>query len=149
MQVLVLSLPSNVACGKNTALSHNEGILVGDLLGDAGGVIFQCGVGGEGGGEPDAPVSFCIAVASVCDSGTSCGVDVDFTVCAVVDLPVLDVLAVSVGTDINGLCLGACISCSFFALAGRASISCNVQLVTSVYGLPVWSNIGIVQSGLL
>ena len=64
-------------------------------------------------------------------------------------LPVLDVLAVSVGTDIICLCLGACMSCSFFALAGKASISCYVQLVTSVYGLPVWSNIGIEQSGFL
>ena len=62
---LVLSLPSNVACGKNTALSRNEGILLGDVLGDVVRVLFQCGVGGEGGGEPDAPVSFCIAVASV------------------------------------------------------------------------------------
>ena len=46
------------------ALSLNEGILFGDELGDVVGVLFQCGVGGDGGGEPDAPVSFCIAVAS-------------------------------------------------------------------------------------
>ena len=64
-------------------------------------------------------------------------------------LPVLVVLAVSVGTDISCLCLGVCISRNFFALAGKASISCNVQLVTSVYGLPVWSNMGIEQSSLL
>ena len=39
------------------ALSHNEGILVGDVVGDVVGVLFQCGVGGKGGGEPDAPVT--------------------------------------------------------------------------------------------
>ena len=96
--------------------------------------VFRCGVGGEGGGEPEAPVSFCMAAASVCDTGIGWDVDVAFTVCAVVDLLVLVVFAVSVGTDITSLCLGACISHNFVALAGKASISCNVQLVTSVYG---------------
>ena len=66
-------------------------------------------MGGEGGGEPEAPVSFCIAACSVCDTDIGWDVDVDFTVCAGVNLPVLVVLAVSVGTDINCLCLGACI----------------------------------------
>ena len=99
--------------------------------------VFQCGVGGEGGGEPKAPVSFCMAAASVCDTDIGWDVGVDFTVCAGVNLPVLVVLAVSVGTDINCLCLGACVSRNFVAFAGKASISCNVQLVTSVYGLPV------------
>ena len=94
-------------------------------------------MGGEGGGVPEAPVSFCMAVYSVCDIGIGWDVDVDFTVCAGVNLPVLVVLAVSVGTDINCLCLEACISRNFVAFAGKASISCNVQLVTSVYGLPV------------
>ena len=60
MRVLVLSLPSIVACGKNTALSRNEGILEGDVVG-----VLRCGGGGEGGGEPEAPVSFCMAAASV------------------------------------------------------------------------------------
>ena len=31
--------------------------------GDEVGVLFLCGVGGECGGEPDAPVSLCIAAA--------------------------------------------------------------------------------------
>ena len=47
------------------ALSLNEGILSGDELGEEVGVLFQCGVSGEGGGEPDAPVFVCIAVASI------------------------------------------------------------------------------------
>ena len=67
-----------------------------------------------------------MAAASVCDTGISWDVDVDFTVCAGVNLPVLVVLAVSVGTDINCLVLGACISRNLVALAGKASISCNV-----------------------
>ena len=78
VRVLVLSLPSNVAWGKNTALSLNEGILSGDELGDEVGVLFLCGVGGEGGGEPDAPVSFCIAVASACAIGMGWDFVVDF-----------------------------------------------------------------------
>ena len=68
--------------------------------------VFRCGVGGESGGEPKAPVSFCMAAASVCDTDIGWDVGVDFTVCAGVNLPVLVVLAVSVGTDINCLCLG-------------------------------------------
>ena len=79
--------------------------------------VFRCGVGGDGGGVPEAPVSFCIAFASVCDNGTCWGVDVSFTVCDVVDLLVLVVFPVSVGTDINCLCLETCISRNFVALA--------------------------------
>ena len=66
VQVLDLSLPSNVACRKNTALSLKEGILLGEESGDEVGVLFLCGVGGDGGGEPDAPVSLCIAVTIAC-----------------------------------------------------------------------------------
>ena len=73
----------------------------------------------------------------------------DFVVCDVIGLSVLEVFEVSVGTDMGCLFLRICISQSFFALAGNASISCNVQLVTSVYALPVWSNIGMEQSGFL
>ena len=84
VRVLVLSLPSNVACGKNTALSHNEGI----LLGDEDVVIFDVVLVGK------------VVVSQI---GDVYGIDVavDFTVCEVVGLPVLDVLAVSVGTDIS------------------------------------------------
>ena len=46
----------------------------------------------DGGGEPDAPVSFCIAVASACDIEMGCDFVVDFDVCEVVGLSVLDVL---------------------------------------------------------
>ena len=90
------------------ALSLNEGILSGDELGDEIGVLFQCGVGGEGGGDPDAPVYFCIAVASVCDIGMGLDFVVDFDVCDVLGLSVLDVLEVSVGTDMGCFCLRVC-----------------------------------------
>ena len=90
--------------------SLNEGILFGDVLGDVVGVLLQCGVGGDGGGEPDAPVSFCIVVASVYDSGMGCGLVVDFVVCDVVVLSVLEDLTVSVVTDIGCFCLRLCIS---------------------------------------
>ena len=86
------------------ALSLNEGILFGDELGDVVGVLFQGGVGGDGGGEPDAPVSFCIAVASACDIEMGWDFVVDFNICEVVGLSVLDVLEVSVGTDIGCFC---------------------------------------------
>ena len=66
MQVFDLSLPSNVACGKNTALSLNKGILSGEEPGDEVGVLFLCGVTGEGGGELDAPVSLCTVVTIAC-----------------------------------------------------------------------------------
>ena len=146
----VLSLPSSVACGKNTALFLNEGILSGEESGDDVGVLFLCGVSGEGGGEPHAPVCLCTAVAIACAIGMGWDFVVDFVVCDVVDLSVLEVLEVPVGTDIRCFCLRLCISQNFFALAGKASISCsNVQLVTYIYGLPVWSNIDIQQSGLL
>ena len=56
-----------MAYGKNIALSLKEGILSGEELGDEVGVLFQCGVGGDGGGVPDVPVSLCIVVASACD----------------------------------------------------------------------------------
>ena len=69
--------------------------------------VFRCGVGGDGGGGvTEVPVSFCMAFASVCDTGTSWGVDVSFTVCDIVDLLGLGVFPVFVGTDINCLCLG-------------------------------------------
>ena len=84
--------------------------------------VFRCGVGGDGGGVPEAPVSLCIACASVCDTVTGWGVDLSFTVCDVVDLLVLIVFPVSVGTDINCLCLGTYISRNFVALAGKASM---------------------------
>ena len=80
---------------------------------------------------------FCIAVASVCAIEMGWDFVVDFDVYDDVGLSVLDVLEVSVGTDIGCFCLNLCISQSFFALTGKASISCNVQLVTSVYHLPV------------
>ena len=102
----VLSLPSSVACGKNIALSLNEGILSGEESGDKFGVLFLCGVGGEGGGEPDAPVSLCTAVAIAC----AIGMGWDFVVCDVVGLSVLEVLEVSVGTDMGCFCLRLCIS---------------------------------------
>ena len=103
VRVFVLSLPSNVACGKNTALSLNEGILSGEESGDEVGVLFLCGDGGEGGGEPDAPVSLCTAVAIDC----AIGMGWDFVVCDVVGLSVLEV---SVGTDMGCFCLRLCIS---------------------------------------
>ena len=62
------------------ALSLNEGILFGDELGDVAGVLFQGGVGGDGGGELDVPVSFCIAVASDCDIEIGWDFVVDFDV---------------------------------------------------------------------
>ena len=95
-------------------------------------MLFQCGVGGEGSREPDAPVSFCITSASVCAMEMGWDFVVAFDVCDVVGLSVLDVLEVSVGTDMGCFCLKPCISRSFFALAGKASISCNDQSVTSV-----------------
>ena len=67
--VLDLSLPSNVACGKNTALSLKEGILSGEVSGDDVGVLFLCGVGGDGGGKPDTPAFLCTAVAIACAIG--------------------------------------------------------------------------------
>ena len=76
-------------------------------------------------------------MASTCDTEIGCDLVVDFYVCDVVGLSVLDVFVVSIGTDKGCFCLKPCNSQSFFALAGKASISCNVQLVTSVYGLPV------------
>ena len=91
------------------ALSLNEGILFGEELGGVVGVLFQSGVGGDGGGDPDAPVSFCIVVASFCDIGMGCDFVVDFAVCEVVGLSVLDDLAVSVGTNIGCFCLRPCI----------------------------------------
>ena len=66
MQVFDLSLPLNVACGKNTALSLNEGILFGEESGDEVGVLFLCGIGGEGHRELDAPVSLCTAFSIAC-----------------------------------------------------------------------------------
>ena len=72
-EVLVLSLPSNVAWGKNTALSLNEGILSGEESGDEVDVLFWCGLGGEGGGEPDATVSLCTAVAIAWAIGNGLG----------------------------------------------------------------------------
>ena len=110
VRVFVLSLPSNVACGKNTALSLNEGILSGEESGDEVGVLFLCGVGGEGGGEPHAPVSLCTAVAIACGIGMGWDFVVDFVVCDVVGLSVLDILEVSVGTDMGCFCLRLCIS---------------------------------------
>ena len=80
------------------ALSVSKGILFGDELGDIFGVLFRCGVGGDGGGEPDVPVSFCIGVASACDTEMGCNFVVDFDVCDVVGLSVFEVLVVSVGT---------------------------------------------------
>ena len=71
-------------------------------------MLFQCGVGGEGGGEPDAPVSLCIAVASVCAIEMGWDLVVDFDVCDVVGLSVLDDLEVSVGTDMGCFCLRVC-----------------------------------------
>ena len=101
--VLVLSLPSNVAWWKNTALSLNEGILSGEKFGDEVGVLFLCGVGGEGSGDPDAPVSLCTAVASACAIGIGWNFVVDFVVCDVVGLSVLEVFEVYVGTDMGCL----------------------------------------------
>ena len=109
--VLVLSLPSNVAWGKNTAPFLNEGILSGEESGDDIGVLFLCGVGGEGGGEPDASVSFCTAVAIACAIGMGLDFAVDFVVCDVVGLSVLEVFVVAVGTDIGCFHLRSCIIC--------------------------------------
>ena len=52
--------------GKNTALSLKEGILSGEESGDEVGVLFLCGLGGDGGGEPYVPVSLYTAVAIAC-----------------------------------------------------------------------------------
>ena len=49
-------------------------------------------MGGEGGGEPDAPVSFCTTVAIACAIGMGCDFAVDSVVCDVVGLSVLEVL---------------------------------------------------------
>ena len=62
-----LSLPSNVACGKNIALSLKEGILSGEKSGEEFGVLFQCGVGGDGGRVPFAHVCLHNVVANACD----------------------------------------------------------------------------------
>ena len=56
------------------------------------------------------PVSFCIAVASTCDIEIGCDLVVDFDVCEVVGLSVLDIFVVSIGTDIGCFCLKPCIS---------------------------------------
>ena len=56
-----------MACGKNIALSLKEGILSGEELGDEVGVLFRCGVGGDGSGVPFAPVCLHIVVANACD----------------------------------------------------------------------------------
>ena len=61
-----------------------------------------------GGGEPDVPVSFWIAVASTCDTEIGCDLVVDFDVCDVVGLSVLDVFVVSIGTDMGCFCLKPC-----------------------------------------
>ena len=50
-----------------------------------------------------------------------------FVVCAGVGLSALEVLEVSVGTDMGCFCLRLCISQSFFALAGKASMSCMLN----------------------
>ena len=77
--------------------------------------MFRVDVGGEGGGEPDAPVSLCIDIASACDIEIGWDFVVDFDVCHVVDLSVLEglagsSLAGSIGTDIGCFYLGPCIS---------------------------------------
>ena len=77
-----------MACGKNTALSHNEGILSGDESGDEVGVLFLCGVGGDGGGEPEVLVSLCTAVAIACAIGMGWDFVVDFVVCDDVGLSI-------------------------------------------------------------
>ena len=74
---------------------------MGEESGDEVGALFLCGVGGEGGGEPDAPVSLCTAVAIACAIGMGWDFVVDFVVCDVVGLSVLEVFEVSVGTDMG------------------------------------------------
>ena len=74
------------------------------------GVLLQCGVGGDGGGEPDVPVCFCISVMSAYDIEMGCDFVVNFNVCEVVDLSVLDALIISVGNDIGCFCLRPWIS---------------------------------------
>ena len=73
------------------ALSLNEGILSGEESGDKVGVLFLYGVGGEGGGEPDASVSLCTAVAIACAIRIGWDFVVDFVVCDVLQLSVLEV----------------------------------------------------------
>ena len=79
--VLDLSLTSNVVCGKNTFLSLKEGILSGEEFGDEVGVLFLCGVDGDGGGELDTQVSLCVAVAIACAIEIDWGLVVDCCLC--------------------------------------------------------------------
>ena len=78
-------MPSKVACGKNTALSLKESILLGEESGDEVGVLFQCDVGGDGGGVPGVPVFLFIVVANVCDIEIGCVLPV-VDVCPDVDV---------------------------------------------------------------
>ena len=55
---------------RKTALSLKEGILSGEESGDEVGVLFLCGIGGDGGGVPDVPVFLFIVVANVCEIET-------------------------------------------------------------------------------
>ena len=98
-----------MACEKNTALSLKEGILSGEESGDEFDVLFLCGVGRDGSGEPDAPVSLCIVVASACDIEIDWGLAV-VVVCLDVGLSDWVVFDVSVGADIGCcFCLRICI----------------------------------------
>ena len=76
-------------------------------------------------------------MASTCATEIGWALVVDFDVCDIVGLSVFDVFVVSIGTDIGCFCFKPWMSQSFFTLAGKASISCNVQLLTSECGLPV------------